>query len=229
MNKNTPDFFNQDMAVAYDNRNSRLSKISDCYLFLLSLVLKDLPQKAKILCVGAGTGAEILFLSKIYPEWSFVALEPSKPMLDVCREKIKKEGLEDRCEFVNGYIHDMKNTEDFDGVLSVLVGHFVPLKDRPKFYKDMTDRLKKGGKLINLEISFDLESKEFPEMLKNWEAIQTLMGATPESITMLPKQLKEMLTVIPPEETKRLIRNSGIKTPISFFQGFMIHGVCGVK
>lgn len=229
MNKNPPDFFNQDIAKIYDDRNSKLLKISDCSFFLLSLILKNLPDKARVLCVGAGTGAEIIFLSQIYPEWTFVALEPSGPMLEVCREKTRKAGIQDRCEFVNSYIHEMDKGENFDAVLSLLVGHFVPLDIRAKFYQEMTDRLKVGGTLASVEISYDLESKEFPFMIKNWESIQALMGATSETLAMLPKLLKEKLVVLSPSKIVELIKQSGIQRPVPFFQAFMIHGFYGIK
>ena len=229
MSKTTPDFFNQKMASDYDERNSKLSQISDCFQFLYSLILQKLPAKAHILCVGAGTGAEILTLSKIYPEWTFVALDPSGPMLDICRERTRNAGIADRCKYVQGYIHDLPLVEEFDAVLSVLVGHFVPLDERASFYLNMSQRLKAGGILINLEISFDLESKEFPSMLENWKAIQSLMGATPESLSKMKDQLKEMLTILPPQKIGELIQQSGIKIPVSFFQAFLIVGHYGVK
>ena len=49
-----------------------------------------------------------------------------------------------------------------------------------------------------------------PLMLKNWEAVQSMMGATPESLANLPLQLREMLSVISPTETERLLNQSGI-------------------
>ncbi len=75
----------------------------------------------------------------------------------------------------------------------------------------------------------DLDSKEFPLMLKNWEAVQTLMGATPESLATLPVQLREMLSVISPEDTENMLCLSGIDLPVRFFQSFMICGWFGKK
>jgi tRNA (cmo5U34)-methyltransferase len=229
MSKTSVDFFNQEMAKVYDERNSKLSKISECFHFLIGMVLKDLPTNARILCVGAGTGAEILYLSKIYPDWRFVALEPSAPMLEVCRERTRKEGFENNCEYVCGYLEDTREIEEYDAVLSILVGHFVSLERRPRFYRDMICRLKKGGKLVNLEISFDLKSLEFPLMLKNWEHIQSLMGATAESLASLPIQLKEMLTIKAPTEIEEYIKKGGINHPVPFFQAFLIQGIFGIK
>ena len=42
--------------------------IKDALHLLTGTVLSELPPKAKILCVGAGTGAEILYLAQKFPE-----------------------------------------------------------------------------------------------------------------------------------------------------------------
>jgi len=103
------------------------------------------------------------------------------------------------------------------------------IKSELDFFRSVADRLKKGGYLINVEISFDLDSVEYPSMLKNWESIQRLMGATAESLAKLPSALKEILSVMPPAEIGRLIRLGGINNPVQFFQAFMINGWYGIK
>lgn len=227
--RNPPDFFSGEAALTYDERNSKLAHISDCLHFLIGLTLKELPKNSRILCVGVGTGAEILQLARNFPGWSFLALDPSQPMLDVCRERLKNAGVADRCEFFHGYIQDLPHQDPFDAVLSVLVAHFVDREQRPAFFRNMADRLRTGGYLINAEISFDLNSQEFPAMLNNWKEIQKLMGATEESLQKLPVILRDVLTVIPPAETENLFRMSGIHCPVRFFQAFMICGWYGKK
>lgn len=229
MSKPATDFFTEDLARRYDERNAPLTPISNAMHFLMGLTLQDLPARARVLCVGAGTGAEIISLARVFPEWHFVALEPSRAMLNVGRERIRAAGLEARCEFVHGYIQDLPARAEFDAVLSVLVGHFIQRNERPGFYRQVAAHLKAGGYFVNTEISFDLGSPEFPLMLKNWEKVQELMGATPESLAGLPKQLREMLTVLPPPEVESLLRENGIESPVRFFQAFMICGWYGRK
>ena len=224
-----PDFFNKDAAKSYDEKNSKLSRISDCMHFLTGLVLRDLPSDARVLCVGAGTGAEILVLAQAYPGWKFVALEPSLDMLNVCRERMAQADVSDRCEFEHGYVQDYKGPAEFDAALSILVAHFIPREDRLSFFKEMAARLKSGGYLVNAEISFDLDSPEFPMMLKGWEGVQSLMGATPESLAALPNVLRDVLTVVPPEQTEEWLREAGVSSPVRFFQAMMICGVFGRK
>lgn len=113
--------------------------------------------------------------------------------------------------------------------LSILVAHFLKREERLKFYRAMSNRLYPNGILIDTEISYDLDAQEFPLMLKNWESIQSLMGATPESIANLSRVLRDMLSVLPPIEVEQMLRQSGIQLPVRFFQSFMISGWYGTK
>ena len=54
-------------ASSYDQQWSKMA-IKDALHLLTGPVLSELPPKAKILCVGAGTGAEILYLAQKFPE-----------------------------------------------------------------------------------------------------------------------------------------------------------------
>jgi tRNA (cmo5U34)-methyltransferase len=225
MNKQTPiDYFTQDMARNYDEKNKKLSAISECMHFLSNLVLADIPEEANILCVGVGTGAEILSLSKHHPKWTFVGVDPSNSMLEVCKERLEKAGVLDRCQLLHGYVTDVPVDSKFDVALSILVGHFIKKEDRVNYYQAMSSRVKANGTLINTEISFDLNSTTFPQMLVDWKQVQTLMGATPESLANLPNQLRDSLTVLPPEQVEKLLVESGLVNPVKFFQAFMISG-----
>lgn len=216
-------------AGAYDEKNRQLAPISENMHFLIRLLLKEAPAQARVLCVGVGTGAEILSLAKAFPEWTFVGVDPARGMLDVCRERLGNADVLNRCELIHGYVHDAPQGANFDIALSVLVAHFVKREERLSFYQAMSDRLRANGVLVNTEISFDLDSPEFPLMLKNWESVQLLMGATPESLANLAQVLREMLSVLSPAETESLLRQSGFAVPVRFFQAFMISGWYGIK
>jgi tRNA (cmo5U34)-methyltransferase len=226
--KNPPaPFFDQQASATYDERNRKLAPIADGLHFLIRLVLNDLPERARVLCVGVGTGAEILSLAREYPQWEFVGLDPSEPMLEVCRRRLEEAGIAERCRLVPGYVQDLPPGGGYDAVASVLVAHFVPRDARAGFFAAMASQLRPGGTLVNAEISFDLDSAEASSMTEQWAKVQRLMGGTPESLAALPKVLREVLTVLPPAETERLLRESGIPTPIAFFQSFMIRAWYG--
>lgn len=142
-----PDFFTQEQAERYDERNYKLAPIINGLHFLIALTLEKLPARSRVLSVGAGTGAEIISLAKSYADWTFVAVEPSLSMLNVCRKRVEESGYLDRCEFVHGSANELPVKQNFDAVLSVLVGHFVKSADRLNFYTNLVRHLRSGGYL----------------------------------------------------------------------------------
>lgn len=223
-----PNFFDRNVADAYDHRNHALAPISNNLHFLLRLVLADLPADARVLCVGVGTGAEILSLATTCPGWTFVGVDPSAEMLSVGRRRLEQAGVIDRCELVQGYVEDAPSGP-FDAVVSLLVAHFIKREDRPAFYAAIYDRLRSGGRFASAEISGDLDAPEFPVMLEDWKHIQMLMGATPQSLTNLGDMMRQALGVLPMGETEALWRAAGFAMPIPFFQAFMIRGWHAVR
>lgn len=224
----TSGFFNQEAAAAYDRRNAALKPISDALHFLMRLALVDVPERARVLCVGVGTGAEILSLAQARPGWTFVGVDPSAEMLDVGRHRLEQAGVMDRVELIHGYVDDVTET-GFDVVVALLVAHFILRPERPAFYDAIHARLKPGGRFVSAEISGDLGGPEAAAMLADWTQVQTLMGATPESLAKLPAVLRDMLGVVPPAETEALWRQAGFAVPVPFFQAFMIRGWHAVR
>ncbi|BBC72038.1 SAM-dependent methyltransferase [Altererythrobacter sp. B11] len=216
-------FFDRDMAAAYDQRNSGLKPISDCLHFLTGLVLTDLPDDARLLCVGVGTAAEILSLAQDHPGWSFVGVDPSAEMLEVARKRLEEAGLANRCELVAGYVEDVPE-QGFDAVTAMLVAHFIPLPDRPAFYSAIHQRLRPDGRFVSAEISCELDAPDFAAMLQDWGRVQARMGATEASLASLPDMLRNVLSVVSPGRTADLWNDAGFTPPVEFFQAFMIRG-----
>ena len=219
----TGGFFDQKMAQSYDEKNSRLSPISDGLHFLTRLVLAQLPANSRVLCVGVGTGADIFALASDRPDMSFVGVDPSAEMLEVARNRLTETGVMDRCQLVEGYVDDVADGS-FDAVVSLFVAHFVLREDRPAFYRAIHDRLAPGGRFVSAEISGNLDSPEFPAMLEDWKQVQTLMGANEQSLGALGETLRNVLGVVGPANTEELWREAGFELPVPFYQAFMIRG-----
>lgn len=209
----------------YDQVNVTFKPVQDNLRFLNSLVLKDLPKDARILCVGVGTGTDIFGLADANDGWSFVGIDPAQSMLKRCEKKIQENGLMERCELFHGYLSDYKSNQKFDAVLCLFVMHFVKdLEDRAKMFSDFARHLKKDGYLINAEISIDIKSSDYGQLVENWKALHSLSGASKEMLDNLPKMIEEQLGVLPPKSTEEMIIKNGFKNPISFFQSFLVRG-----
>lgn len=215
---------------SYDKGNSLFHPINNNLQFLMMLILKDLPQEARILCVGVGTGADIIDLAKANKGWHFVALDPAASMLKKCEEKLGAEQLLNRCELFQGYLEDYKTTEKFDAVICLFVMHFVKdLSERAQMYQKMASLLKERGTLIVTEISADFNSSEYKLQLENWKALHGHGGAPNEKLQNMSKVIEEQLGVITAETTEKLIRDNGFKSLATFFQSFLVKGWVALK
>jgi tRNA (cmo5U34)-methyltransferase len=120
-----PKHFDATNAASYDERWAPLLPLRDSLHLQIGLLLQDLAAEARVLCVGAGTGAELLALARLFPTWHFVALDPSEPMLTICRQRAEAGGIVSRCEFHAGYVDDLPDRQEFHAATSLLVSHFL--------------------------------------------------------------------------------------------------------
>ena len=114
-------------ASSYDKQSAKIEPIHNGLHFLLEAVFADLPREARIMCVGVGTGAELVHLAQKYPQWRFTAVDPSGAMLEVCRAKAEKMGFVERCRFHEGYVNSLPVNDTHDAATYLLVSQFISL------------------------------------------------------------------------------------------------------
>src|SRR5262249_28967552 len=117
--------FDQKCASRSDQQWSKLAPLRDALHLLIAALLSDLRDNARVLCVRAGTGSELIGLASRHPGWTFTAVEPSAPMLDVCRRKAEACGVASRCVFHAGYLDSLPLGEAFDAATALLVSQFI--------------------------------------------------------------------------------------------------------
>ncbi|WNJ77426.1 class I SAM-dependent methyltransferase [Cedecea neteri] len=225
----TNDIFNAAFSRQYDASSERLKDISNNLHTLLSLLLRDLPEDAHVLCVGVGTGTEIIRLANQYPGWRFTGIDPSPDMLSVCQEKLELEGLNDRCTLIEGHVIDVPEQDKFDAALCLLVAHFIQHPQRGGIYQHIADRLKPAGQLISAEIAGDMEAPEFDGQLRNWVALQQAYTQRQRDIAEVKAELNQRLLLLPPRQTEALMREAGFASATPFFQSLLIHGWQAIK
>jgi tRNA (cmo5U34)-methyltransferase len=213
-------------ASSYDQQWSKLAPINDALHLLTSTVLSELPPKANILCVGAGTGAEILYLAQKFPEWHFTAVEPSSAMLDVFRRRAEEQGISSRCVFHVGYLDSLPVNESFDAATAFLVSQFILERHaRSAFFQSIAERLCPAGVLVSSDLAGDVAATDDRELLGLWFRVMAGNGAlaSPEAIERMREAYRRDVAVLPPQDVRDIITRGGFDSPVLFFQAGMIH------
>lgn len=218
-------FFDQEKAASYDTRFVALGPLGDAIHLLAAAVLSELPANARILCVGAGTGAEILALAGRYPGWRFVAVDPAGAMLEICRRKLVDAGMATRCEFHEGYLNSLPETEPFHAATAILVSHFlVDLEQRRTFFKEIADRLVPGGMLVSADLSAGESEEIYLRLFEVWKQLFGMAGMDREQIAKFAAAYGRDVAVSSPRMIQELIASAGFEEPVEFFQAVLMRG-----
>jgi tRNA (cmo5U34)-methyltransferase len=186
-------------AASYDEKWSRLAPLNGALHLLTSAVLAPLPETARILCVGAGTGNEILHLAEDFPDWEFTAVEPSAAMLAELEDRAEEAGISWRCTLHNGYLDSLPTGEPFDAATSFLVSQFILERDvRTKFFRSIADRLRPGAVLISSDLAGDLASPEGRSLLETWMHVMKGGGLTAQEAEKMREVYSRDVAVLPP-------------------------------
>jgi tRNA (cmo5U34)-methyltransferase len=216
--------FDEERAASYDHIFEKIAPMRDALHLLTRLVFSELPSAARILCVGAGTGAEILYLAEAFPQWRFTAVEPAAPMLAICRRRAEEAGIASRCTFHEGYLESLPATDPFDAATCLLVSHFLLEKDeRGDFFRQIAGRLRPGGYLVSADLASDMNSPAYRSLLGTWKQMMRHCGVPAEQAEQSGVPHGRDVAVLPPHEVAAIIASSGFEAPTLFLQTLLIH------
>jgi tRNA (cmo5U34)-methyltransferase len=218
-------FFNREMADTYDNRNAVFAPLREALNFLIHAILADLPSDARILCVGVGTGVELINLAQAFPHWQFTGVEPAAPMLEICRQRIEESGLTSRCTFHEGYLDSLPPADAFDAATCLFVSHFLlQSEERRHFFEQIAVRLRPQGYLINADLAADLAASEYLDILHVWlRVMQGGGGVSAEQIAKVRAVHSRDVAVLPPSAVATIIAAGGFDPPVLFYQTLLMH------
>jgi len=217
--------FGPQRAESYDQQVQKLAPLRDGMLLIMRAAFENLPVHARVLCVGVGTGTELIRLAGWFPNWTFVAVEPAPAMLDVCREKARKAGIESRCDFHEGYLESLPQQDGFDAATCLLVSHFImDSADRTAFFGKIGERLMPGGFLASSDLSADMSSVTYRRQLEMWLSAMGHSGMSPEQVDEYRSAQGRDVALLPPDEVAALIEAAGFEPPVLVCQFLLIHG-----
>jgi tRNA (cmo5U34)-methyltransferase len=210
-------------AASYDQQWAKLAPIRDAQNLLMASIFSSLPNTARLLCVGAGTGAELIYLAEKFPHWHFTAVEPSGPMLEVCRRRAEAHGFANRCSFHEGYLDSLPPTDAFDAATCLLVSQF--LVERPariQFFQTIAQRLRPDGILVSSDLSYDLQSDKYPSLSEAWLKVMAGAEVPAEAIKRMRSAYGRDVALLPAAEVEAILAAAGFDSPVQFFQAGLI-------
>lgn len=215
--------FDRQHAESYDDRWVKLAPFRDSLHLQMRLVLEELPSDAHILCSGVGTGAELIALAKAFPGWRFAAVDPSAPMLEVCKRRVATEGIADRCDFHAAYVHELPADARFHAATSILVSQFLADRaQRVGFFREIASRLYPGGLLVSADLT-TAPRGQHESLLGIWQRMMRYAGANEEQVQGMLAAYAREVGLLPAEEMEALLKEAGFPAAVQFSQSLLIH------
>ncbi len=224
MAKSAVQYFGREQAATYDKKTEELAAIKDALHLAAQVSFLDLPYDSRILCVGAGTGAEVLALAEKNPGWRFTALDPSEAMLEVCRDKLSRKGLLDRCDFHHGYIESLPPERRYHAATSILVSQFLTERaERIAFFRQIAGHLTDGGHLLTADLARPQEDRRSQALMDFWVKMQRYSGLIEAQARESTSRWGEDLDFATPREIEEILKDGGFPAPVQVFQILFIH------
>lgn len=216
--------FDAERAEIYDTQFAALQPLKDCIHLLIEAHFASLPETARILVAGAGTGAEVRYLAQRFPDWRFTLVDPSAPMLAVARRHAEAGNFAQRCAFHADYV-SATPVEAHDAATSLLVSHFLTeAAARLSYFADIAARLKPGGRFFNVDLCTDNDAPAFAGVMGLWMETLGLAGQTEESRANYLKSYGRDFAAHGPEAVAGMIEAAGFTPPAPIFQAALIRG-----
>lgn len=217
------DHFDRKNAETYDERWETLSAFNESLHLQLGFIFSELPEESTLLCVGAGTGAELIALAKRFPKWRFLAVDPSPEMLKVCVRKAKASGIESRCEFHVGRVSDILDTgRMFDAATSILISHFITDRaERLGFFRDIRKCLRPDGILVASDLS-EAPRGQQAELMKVWLEMMSFTGADAKQVDGMLEAYDRHVSMLSEAAMENLLKEAGFEVSTVFSQTLLI-------
>ncbi|MCB2080676.1 MAG: class I SAM-dependent methyltransferase [Novosphingobium sp.] len=175
-------------------------------------------KPARVLVAGAGgTAGEIVAAARLEPQWEFVAVDPSEPMLALARQHLDEAGLSSRVQCIPGTVADVDLEQPFDAAIMIGVLHHLPGDTAKRdILGQIAARLRSDAPFVVAGNYRSYASQ--PLLMAAWANRWRMNGADPAEVEA--KMNKILHGAEPPaseEAVFALLADAGFETPLRFF------------
>lgn len=188
------------------------------------LIRECAPPDARVLVHGAGGGLELEAFGKENPRWTFLGVDPAKPMLEAARRRLGD--LNERVTLHHGFVDDAP-AGPFDAATSLLTLHFLNAAERLRTVSEIVRRLKPGAPFLTAHCSFPQDAAHRDTWLDRHRAFTVASGADPDVAEEGRNTISEHLHVFDPEVDEQILRDAGLTDVTLFYSAFTWRGWVG--
>lgn len=180
--------------------------------------LADLPDVARVLVVGCGTGSEILALASRHAGWRFEAIEPAQGMLAVCQKRLESAGFSHRVNLHARGVEGLR-LEPCDAATAILVSqHIVDDTAARRFFSEIAANLVSGAVLFSADMTLPVEAGDREAVLRIWRQQAVTSGLPAEAPASLTARIGTDLLARAPAGVEALLSSAGFRSPLQVFQ-----------
>jgi len=206
----------------YAEKTARLVPgLHDLQTMSALLVAERAPDTSNVLVIGAGGGMELKVLAQANPQWHFVGVDPSQPMLDLAGETLGP--LAERVTLHHGYT-DTAPEGPFDAATCLLTMHFLTLDERRSTLMEIRRRLKPGAPFVMAHLSFPQADGERELWLSRYVAFAEASGVDPDNARKAAMAIGSTLSLLGPEQEEALLEETGFSNVRLFYAGMAFRG-----
>lgn len=217
--------FNTELATEYEKGIRRTLPSYDAMLRLTQTFFQSvLPDEAKFIVVGAGSGNEILQLAEQKPFWSFVGVDPAEAMLHFATERLNP--LPNDITLLHGTLLETKlPITQFDAASCILVLHFIKsYEEKLATLKAIAQHLKPGAPFVLVSKYGQLGSPETELQFDLWRAYWLQhTKLTSEQVADMEQSIRA-LSFMHEEDILSLLQDAGFTNPSRFFATTLFGG-----
>ncbi|KAJ3135573.1 hypothetical protein HK100_002581 [Physocladia obscura] len=209
---------------------------SDIHRMVIQLLDEKLKhdQSPRVLVLGAGGGLELKAMADDREAWTFLAIDPSEPMLESAKSFVGASIAGSRVKWITGYIRDASAEvhDRCDAGTCLMTLHMIPdnASDEGKLetLKQIRKRLAPNAPFVVLDNCMDPKDSNYLVLLNRY--IQFAVGSgVPEDIVRkfadtLDKHARDRNITVSPEREEELFRLAGFTNCSLFYAGLTWRG-----
>lgn len=183
----------------------------------------EMPNEARLLIVGAGTGTEVIECGSRHAGWTITAVEPSPEMSAQGQAKVKAAGLDARVEWQTAALDQIEEGDLYDGATLLLVLHFLDEEAKLNLLCEISDRLKPGAPFALSTFVGDPANTRTKKIYDLAKAFALAKGLPAAEVAEKFDLTRKDIFLEPEEKIKMHLRDAGFIDVQRIGQGLAMH------